>query len=127
MAKPLRLIVDFLMYEGTQTNNPEDAIKVKSKVEESDVSEGLRRLESIPDATVDLAITLPDANTDYLLMLVDREISIKLNGSGDAITLKPRANGSKTPVFLLRGDITALTISNSSGAAANIDLVAVNI
>jgi len=127
MAKPLRLIVDFLMYEGALTNNPEDAIKIKSKVEESDVSEGLRRLEAIPDATVDLAITLPDANSDYLLMFTDREISIKLNSSGDALTLKPRANGSKTPVFLLRGDITALTVSNSSGAAANVDIVAVNV
>lgn len=127
MAKPLRLIVDFLMYEGSQTNNPQDAIKIKSTVEESDVSEGLRRLESIADVTNDLAISLPDANSDYLMLFTDREISIKLNGSATALTLKPRANGSKTPVFLMRGDITALTVSNNSGAAANIDIVAVNI
>ena len=127
MAKPLRLIVDFLMYEGTNTNDPQDAIKIKSKVEESDVSEGLRQLDSIADSTVDQAVTLPDANTDYLLLFVDREITIKLNGSSDAITLKPKANGTKTPVMMIRGDITGLTVSNASGAAANLDIVAVNL
>lgn len=127
MAKPLRLLVDFLSYEGTLTNNPQDAIAVKRKVEEANVSEVSRFQSSIPSATVDQAITLPDANSDYLLLFIDQEISIKLNGSANALTLKPKTAGTKTPVFLMRGDITGLTVSNAGANAANIDVIAVNI
>lgn len=125
--KPLRIILDFLSYEGTLTNNPQDAVAIKRKVEESNVSEVSRFQSSIPAATVDQAITLPDATSDYLLLFIDRQISIKLNGSSDALVLKPKSNGLKTPVFLMRGDITGLTISNAGTEAANIDLIAVNI
>lgn len=127
MAKPLRLLVDFLSYEGTLSNNPADAVSIKSKVEETDVTEVFRLQTSIADQTTDQAISLPDANTDYLLIFTDTEISVKLNGSATAITLKPRSSGKKTPALVLRGDITGLTISNSSGGAANVDVIAVNI
>lgn len=125
--KPLRIILDFLSYEGTLTNNPQDAVAIKRKVEESNVSEVSRFQSSIAAATVDQVVTLPDATSDYLLLFIDRPISIKLNGSSDALSLKPKANGLKTPVFLMRGDITGLTISNAGADAANIDLIAVNI
>lgn len=125
--KPLRIILDFLSYEGTLTNNPQDAVAIKRKVEESNVSEVTRLQSSIAPATVDQAITLPDSTSDYLLLFIDRQISIKLNGSSDALVLKPKVAGTKTPVFLLRGDITGLTISNAGADAANIDLIAVNI
>jgi hypothetical protein len=125
--KPLRIILDFLSYEGTLTNNPQDAVAIKRKVEESNVSDVSRVQRSIAPATVDEAITLPDANSDYLLLFIDRQISIKLNGSSDALVLKPKSNGLKTPVFMMRGDITGLTISNAGTEAANIDLIAVNI
>lgn len=125
--KPLRIILDFLSYEGTLTNNPQDAVAIKRKVEESNVSEVSRFQSSIAPATVDQAITLPDATSDYLLLFIDRQISIKLNGSSDALVLKPKVNGLKTPVFMMRGDITGLTISNAGAEAANIDLIAVNI
>lgn len=127
MPKPLRLTVDFLSYEGTMTNNPSDAMSIKRKVEEADVSEVSRLQTAIAASTVDQSIALPDATTDYLLLFTDRQISIKLNGSSDAIVLKPKTAGTKCPVFLLRGDITGLTISNAGATAANIDLIAVNI
>jgi hypothetical protein len=125
--KPLRIILDFLSYEGTLTNNPQDAVAIKRKVEESNVSEVSRYQSSIDAATVDQVIALPDANSDYLLLFIDRPISIKLNGSSDSIDLKPKSNGLKTPVFMLRGDVTGLTISNAGTVAANIDLIAVKI
>lgn len=128
MAKPLRLLIDFLSYEGTSTNDPQDAIALKRKVEESNVTEVSRVQTVIPISTTDQVITLPDANTDYLILCIDREISIKLNGSSTALTLKPKAPGTKCPVFMMRGDITALTITNASAQnVANIDLIAVNI
>lgn len=127
MAKPLKLIVDFLSYEGTLTNNPADATQIKKKVEESDVTEVSRFQSVISDGTTDQAIALPDAATDYLLIFTDREVSIKLNGSSDALVLRPRANGTKTPVFVMRGTISALSISNASGGDANVDIISVNI
>ncbi len=128
MAKPLRLIVDYLSYEGIPpTNNPQDSIEFKRKVEESNVSEAQRSQKLIPPSTVDLALNLADSATDYLIMMTDQTVSIKLNGSSDAITLNPKAPGTKTPVFLIRGAVTALTISNAGTNAANIDFVSVKI
>lgn len=127
MAKPLRLIVEFLSYEGTLTNNPTDAMSIKRKVEEADVTEVSRVQTQIAASAVDQAIALPDAATDYLVLFSDREITIKLNGSSDALTLKPKTAGTKCPVFVMRGTISALTISNAGATAANIDLIAVNI
>lgn len=127
MSKPLRIILDFLSYEGTLTNNPQDAIAIKRKVEEANVDEVTRLQSSIPAATVDEVIALPDATADYLLIFVDQQISVKLNGSSDAQILKPKAAGFKTPVLMLRGDITGLTVSNAGAVDANIDVIAVNI
>lgn len=125
--RPLRLIMDFLSYDGTTTNDPADAIKVKNKIEESDVSEVSRQQLVIADAVTDQSITLPDVSCDYLLILIDRQVSIKLNGSVDAIILKPRANGTKSLGFFTKGSITELSMSNASGATAKIDVIAVKI
>jgi hypothetical protein len=128
MPKPLRIVLDFLSYEGTPTNDPQDAIIIKRKVEEADVSEVSRMQVAIPASTVDLIVALPDSTSDYLVIFVDRTISVKLNNSVTAITLKPKIAGTKCPVLFLKADITALTVSNPGTTdAANLDLIAVNI
>lgn len=125
----LSLTVDFLAYDSAQpTNDPQDAVKIKKRVEEATITEVNRYFPmAVPDATTDLAIALPASTTDYLLIFTDETVSVKLNGSATAITLKPRASGAKTPAMLIRGDITALTVSNASGKVANLDVVAVKI
>lgn len=125
----LKLDLNLLVYDSTeQSNDPADAIRLKKSVEESDVSEVTRLFPiKIDDGAVDQAVALPDATTDYLILLTDRQISVKLNGSATALVLKPKVAGKKTPVMLIRGDITSLTVSNASGAAANVDMVAVQI
>lgn len=128
MAKPVRLTVDFLSYEGSApTNNPQDSVELKRKVEESNVSEVARFQKSIPASTTDAALTLADSTNDYFIMCVDQTVSIKVNGSSTAITLKPKTAGTKTPAFLIRGTITSLTITNANLVAANIDFVSVKI
>lgn len=128
MAQRVSLLVDLLAYESTQvTNDPKDATKAKVRVEESAASELFRHQQSIPDSTVDLSIDLPDANTDYLLIFMDQTVSIKLNGSGDSLTLSPKIAGTKSIGLVLKGDITQLQISNSSGTAANVDIIAINV
>lgn len=128
MPKPLRISIDFLSYEGTITNDPQDAISIKRKVEESNVSEVSRLQTSIPASTSNQSIQLPDSSTDYLLLFIDRELRIKLNGSSDVITFYPKTPGTKCPVFFIRGNITALSVTNpSSTDAVNLDFIAVNI
>ena len=124
--KPLDITINFLAYEGLTSNDPADATKIKNRVQESSVSALTRYQNQIADSTVDQSIDLPDANTEYLLVFIDREISIKVNGSSDSITLKPRANGTKTFAYYTRGDITSLSVSNSSGDSANVDIISVN-
>ena len=125
----MNLLVDLLIYDNASaTNDPADAIKIKKRVEEESVTEVSRHFPRIiADAVTDEVVVLPDANTDYLLMFTDQEISVKLNSSATALTLKPKAAGLKTPVMLIRGDITDLKISNASGNAANVDITLVQI
>lgn len=128
MALKLDYITDLLIYEGTkEVNDPEDQIKARLKLQEATVTESFRRQESIADGVTDQSIPLPDANSDYLWIFVDQQVSVKLNGSSDSITLSPKTAGKKTPVLFLRGDITGLLISNGSGSAANVDIISVNI
>lgn len=122
-----KLTIDFISYDSALTNNPEDAIKIKKSVSESNITEVFRRQESIANAVSNQVIPLPDVASDYLLIFTDQTITIKLNGSSDAITLSPKAAGTKTPTFVVRGIISGLTVSNASGNAANVDIIAVNI
>lgn len=123
------LSLEFLAYDNVDpTNDPADAIRLKKRVEEKDASEVSRNFPVvIPDTTVDLVIPLPDPATDYLILLTDQEVSVKLNGSSDAQILKPLAAGKKTPVLMIRGTISGLTVSNASGAPAKLDVIAVKI
>ena len=125
----LTLLLDVLAYDNTNTtNDPANALKIKKRVEESSISEVSRLFPKIlADGTVDEAINLPETSNDYLIMLIDQIVSIKLNGSSDSITLKPKAAGKMTPVLLIRGDITGLLISNSSGNNANLDISAIKV
>lgn len=126
MAKPLRFILDFLSYEGTLTNDPQDAVSVKRKVEEANVTEVSRQMLSVPASSTDLALALPDATCDYVVINIDRPISMKLNGSSTAINLKPKTNGTKTPVFYIRGGITSVSVTTTTDAV-NIDIIAVKV
>lgn len=122
----LSLLIDFLAYEGQKTNDPQDADKIKNQLDLTDVAEIHRLKETVVDTTVDRSIALPDSTTDMLLLFTDREISITLNG-GQAETYTPKSNGCKTPVLLMKGEITELLISNASGADAKLDIILVKI
>lgn len=126
MSNFLKLTVDFLQYVASaETNDPKDACQILSRVEEANISEISRQVLSIADSTVDQSIQLPDATIEYLLIFSDQDVSIKLNGSSDALSLKVKTAGTKAPVFVQRGEITSLSVSNSSGNAANLDIIAV--
>ncbi len=124
----IRLIVDFLANnESVPTNDPKDQTAIKKTVEESSFTELCRKQVAVPDAASDQAITLADATSEYLIIFVDQTVTIKLNGSGDALTLSPSSAGVKTPVFVQKGIITSLTVSNASGSTANLDVISVNV
>lgn len=126
--RPLRLIVDFLTYEGTPpTNNPRDLTESIRKVEESNVSQTLRAQQTVPAAAVDQVIPLSAASNDYLAIYVDQTVSIKLNADSTPIVLNPQLAGKMCPVFVLRGVITSLTMSNAGATAANVDIRSVKI
>lgn len=124
--KNLDIIFDLLSYEGRPTNDPADAIKLKAKLNETAIASISRQQIQIADSVTDQAVTLPDPNSDYLIILTDRDVSIKLSGGSTALPLKTRANGTKTLVFYIRGPVTGLTVSNASGASANIDIIIAN-
>jgi hypothetical protein len=61
-----------------------------------------------------------------VLISTDVEVSIKINGSTDSQTLKP-ITGVKTPVFLYRGSISSILVSNSSGSDATLDVTRIKV
>lgn len=123
------LTLEYLAYDNAEpSNDPVNTIQLKKRVEEADVSEISRNFPTVvANAAVDQVIVLPDAATDYLIILTDQQISVKLNGSSDAQVLKPKAAGKMTPVLMVRGLISALTVSNASGNPAKLDVIAAKI
>ncbi len=124
--KSLDIILEVLSYEGAATNDPADAIKLKTKINETECTAVSRQQIQVADGASDIVIALPDPNSDYVMILGDRDISIKLNGWATALSLKTRANGKKTLLFYTKGPVTSLSVSNASGAVANVDIIAVN-
>ena len=129
MKKYITLLIDFLMYDAkSQTNDPANALKLKNKLQLDDLTEVNAFVPMvIADATTDLNIPLPDSTNDMLIISVDRSVSVKINGSATALALVPKANGVETVALVLKSSITGLTISNASGASANVKIIAVKI
>jgi len=118
------ILIQMQAYAGAPTNNPSDASKITERTQESNLTGFSRQTPSIADATVDQSIDcVPEANTEYLMIFTDQTISIKLNGGSEAIILSPRASGTKTFAFFNRGAVTSLTVSNSSGNIAKLDII----
>lgn len=124
----LRFVSDFLAFSDEKaTNDPKDQTKIQSATEESSFKSLLRQKITVATATTDQVIPLPEVNSEYLLIYTDREVTVKLDGSGDSRTLKPKAAGTKTLVLMERGDISTLTMSNASGSDANVDIISVKL
>lgn len=119
----LNVILDLLAYEGTATNDPEDADKIKSSINESTLASFSRQKIQLPDAVNDQNVPLPDPSSSYLFIFTDRNVSIKLDGSSTAIALQTRANGKKTFAFFVKGPVTGLLVTNASGGTANLDIL----
>lgn len=127
MAKPLEILIKVDNYDADSVFSiPCDGVRIQNVTKEADTSATNRLQNEIPDATVDQALALPGTTINYLAIFTDQAISIKVNG-GAALDLTPTVAGTKTFVYYAKTEITALTVSNSSGSTANIDVVAVKI
>lgn len=110
----LEILVD---NDDQVSNNPQKRIQdSKVVLEDSTISQWQSKLLNIADAVVDQAIGFDGISAEFLFILSDQQISIKLNGSSDPITLYPGFP------FVMKGDITSLLISNSSGSSAEIEI-----
>jgi hypothetical protein len=127
-ARPLRILLDFLTYDGIPpTNNPVDETRSLRRVEESTVSDAVRYQTQIAAPTTAQVVPLAGAACEYLAIYCDQPVSINLNGDSTAIALTPQTAGCMCPVFYLRGNITSLTITNSGSLAANVDIRSVQV
>lgn len=129
MKKYVSLIIDFLMYEAkTPTNDPANALKLKNNLKYENLTEVNAFVPMvIPDASTDVSIPLPDSTNDILLITVTETVSVKLNGSSTALTLSPKASGVETIALMLKSSITGLTVTNASGKAASLKIIAIKI
>lgn len=124
MAKFMSLTMNILAYNGTSSSNdPADADKINTTVQETALTTFTRYNPLVvATGTSNQSVVIPSTAT-YLVIFTDQTISVGINGAAN-LTLSPILAGTKTPVYLTRGSITALTISNSSGVSANVDIIA---
>lgn len=124
----VKLNIKLISTENENTNVLTDSIAVNTETSETQVSEISRVFsKNIADAAVDIEILDAVSSDGYALLYVDQIVSIKLNGSPTAFTLKPVTAGAKTPVFLIRGTISSILLSNSSGNSVNIDITRIKV
>lgn len=81
--------------------------------------EGLKQAIKISDGVTDQAVSFGTVSTAKVLIVAsDKQISLKLNGGSESLSLS--ANGV---MVLFNVSITGLSISNSSGATATVDVL----
>lgn len=95
-------------------------------VTESDASEieeaTIHHME-VADATVDSAVNLGGLTTcKQLFIIADRQVSVKINGGDTGVPIGHTATEGGS-LCLPATSITSLSISNASGATANVDFI----
>lgn len=124
----IKLNIKLIGSVNENTNVVTDSIAVNQEISETQLSEISRIFKKeIANAASDVEILDGVSADSYAMLFCDQEISIKLNGSADSITLKPKSAGTKTPVFLLRGTISSILVTNNSGSVANIDITRIKV
>ena len=66
MSTPLDLLIEFMTYTGTTSNNPADVTKIRGRIQESNVTAVTRYQNQIADSVVDQTINLPDPNSELI-------------------------------------------------------------
>jgi hypothetical protein len=98
-----------LLFSGSFTQVVEDVLQV------AESATGSMLLATL---AVDVALPLgPVTTATRLLILSDKDITLKLNGGSTVVDIK--ANGDRG-VFYLEGAVTAVALSNAGATAANI-------
>jgi len=101
----------------SSTNTPTSKVfDVSEVISDSEISQVAPLLIQIPTATTDQAINFNGITTaEYLVILSDQPISVKIDGSTTALQL--------TRLYLDGSSLSSLHISNSSGETANIRIM----
>jgi hypothetical protein len=107
--------LSLLVYSDTiSSNNPQKRlIDVDENLADSTVDQWETLYIQIADAVADQSIDLNSITGDKFYLKADQTISIKLNGSSDALS------GN---LFYMQATVSSLSISNSSGSTANITI-----
>jgi len=122
--KRICVTLDVLTQESTSfTNDPADANKIKSRIEQDNLKE-VSRLQMVvePSAVVE-TVPLPDASAQYVAIFCDQTINITLNGSDTPFNLEPKVAGTKAPVFYSKGQFTEIKLGNAGSVDANVDII----
>lgn len=115
MAKYRASIAVRVFTDELATNNPKCRVfDIDKSFSDDTVSQFQPLLLTIADGTVDQAVGLNGLTGEKFVLISDQTISVKLNGSSDAIQC--------TTLMLDGGAITSLSISNSSGETAEVTL-----
>ena len=123
--KTLDFLTDLKVYEGALTNNPDYTIKFKKTLQDS-VKDVFVFQTTVAAGTTDQAFSVPSSTSEYVYILCDQAISIKLNGGAETISLAPTIAGEKEILFYLRGNLSAISVTNAGVDDANLDLIIVN-
>jgi len=116
----LDITLQMLSYAGKVSNDPADATKVFNLAQDTDILSFSRDILVISNGTADQSVA---GAGQYVVILADQELTIKMNGSADAVTLTPSFAGTRDFLYFAKGAYTGLTVSNASGTDANFEII----
>jgi hypothetical protein len=124
--KTLDLLLDLTCYDGPATNVPNSSPRLKAQIRDANIDAALQAQIMVPGGAVDQVIPLASASSDYLIVQCDQDLTAKINGGSQVVSLKPKGAGARTLVLFLRGPVTGLLLSNPGVTTANVDVISLN-
>jgi len=103
--------------DETVVNNPQKRIQdISIDLSDDSIEQWQSKLLTVLDGAADQVIGLDSIDSEYLIIIPQGQISIKIN-TGSAMTLV-----SGFPFIIKTDSLTSLTVSNSSGANVEMEL-----
>ena len=108
----LKVLHEITLFDDTTSSNDPNQARIKYKLnQEEDLSGDFRYDATIP-ASDNTDINFPSGTYDWLYLVTDQEIYVRLNGlTTNEVSVKPSVAGTKDGLFIKRGNLTSLTIT----------------
>jgi len=121
----LKVLHEISLYDDTESSNNPEQVRLKYSLDNEEILSSDYRMDLVLAAATTTAIPLPSATYNWLYVLTDQEVSLRISGlSTDQILVSPSAAGERDGIYLVRGNFTSLSVRVAGATAANVFILA---